>query len=50
MNTLNTASFTAFIGIDWADAKHDICIQSASSDEREFDVIPQWNGLMNGHR
>ena len=40
MNTLNTTSFTAFIGIDWADAKHDICIQSADSDEREFDVIP----------
>jgi len=40
MNTLNTTSFTAFIGIDWADAKHDICIQSADDDEREFDVIP----------
>jgi transposase len=38
MNTLNTTSFTAFIGIDWADTKHDICIQSAD-DEREFDVI-----------
>ena len=40
MNTLNTTSFTAFIGIDWADTKHDICIQSADADEREFDVIP----------
>lgn len=40
MDTLNTTSFTAFIGIDWADAKHDICIQSADDDEREFDVIP----------
>lgn len=40
MGTLNTTSFTAFIGIDWADAKHDICIQSADADEREFDVIP----------
>ena len=40
MNTLNTTSFTAFIGIDWADAKHDICIQSSDSDDREFDVIP----------
>jgi len=39
MDTLNTTSFTAFIGIDWADTKHDICIQSAD-DEREFDVIP----------
>ena len=40
MNTLNTTSFTAFIGIDWADAKHDICIQSTDSDEREFTVLP----------
>lgn len=41
MDTLNTTSFTAFIGIDWADAKHDICIQSAADDdERKFDVIP----------
>jgi transposase len=40
MNTLNTTSFTAFIGIDWADTKHDICIQSADGGEREFDVIP----------
>ncbi len=39
MNMLNTTSFTAFIGIDWADTKHDICIQSADGDNREFDVI-----------
>ncbi len=40
MSTLNKTSFTAFIGIDWADTKHDICIQSADADEREFYVIP----------
>jgi len=40
MDALNTTCFTAFIGIDWADTKHDICIQSANSNEREFDVIP----------
>ena len=40
MNTSNTTSFTAYIGIDWADAKHDICIQCAGDGEREFDVIP----------
>jgi hypothetical protein len=33
MNTLNTTSFTTLIGIDWADAKHDICIQSADCDQ-----------------
>ena len=40
MDELTTASFTAFIGIDWADSKHDVCIQAADGNEREFDVIP----------
>jgi len=31
------AEFTAFIGIDWADSKHDICLQAADSAHREFD-------------
>ncbi len=39
MNTLASFEFTAFIGIDWADTKHDICIQPAGSEEREFDRI-----------
>jgi len=29
--------FSAFIGIDWADSKHDICLQAADSAHREFD-------------
>ena len=39
MNTLASFEFTAIIGIDWADTKHDICIQAAGSEEREFDRI-----------
>ncbi len=39
MNTFSSFEFTAFIGIDWADTKHDICIQPAGSQEREFDRI-----------
>jgi hypothetical protein len=31
--------FTAFIGIDWADQKHDICLQAAGGDRREFSVL-----------
>ena len=49
MNTFSSFEFTAFIGIDWADTKHDICIQPAGSEEREFDriahqpqIIEQW--------
>jgi transposase len=41
--------FTAYVGIDWADLKHDICLQPAGSEQREFDCfvhkadrIEQW--------
>jgi len=39
MKALANIKFTAHIGIDWADTKHDICIQPANSDEREFGRI-----------
>ncbi len=39
MNQLTEIPFTAYVGIDWADAKHDICVQAAGSEEREFDRI-----------
>jgi DNA-binding SARP family transcriptional activator len=29
----------AFIGIDWADATHDLCLQAAGSEQREFSVL-----------
>ena len=32
MNTSLASQYTAFVGIDWADAKHDYCIQSSSAD------------------
>ena len=31
--------FAAFAGIDWSDTKHDICLQAANSEEREFTVL-----------
>jgi transposase len=49
MEPLSHDEFTAFIGIDWADRKHDICLQATHSDRREFariehqiDHIDQW--------
>ena len=39
MKQLANIEFTAFIGLDWADTKHDICIQPAGSTVREFDRI-----------
>src|SRR5262249_59433423 len=42
-------AFAAFIGLDWADAKHDICLQAAGSAYREIlhldhrpEVIDAW--------
>jgi transposase len=32
-------AFAAFLGLDWADAKHAICLQAAGSDRREFLVL-----------
>src|SRR5712691_11222660 len=32
-------AFAAFVGLDWADAKHDVCIQAAGSARREFLVL-----------
>src|SRR5262249_18021348 len=28
-------AFAAFVGLDWADAKHDVCLQAAGSTKRE---------------
>lgn len=39
MKSLCTQSFAAYVGIDWADTKHDICLQAADGDRREFDCI-----------
>ena len=54
MNPVSDGQFTAFVGIDWADAKHDVCVQSAQSEEREFDSfahqvdrIEQWARAMH---
>ncbi len=37
MKSLTDPEFTAFVGLDWADKKHDICLQAAGCEEREFD-------------
>ncbi len=50
---MELSEFTAVIGIDWADKKHDVCVQAAGSTEREFstishraDKIHEWAQLM----
>jgi len=39
MNTEKNPVFSAYIGIDWADTKHDICIQATNDSMRTFSVI-----------
>ena len=39
MNTGEHQAYTAYIGIDWADRKHDVCIQPAKAEIREADHI-----------
>ena len=49
MPHLPQEEFAAFVGIDWADAKHDVCLQVVGCDTREFgrlehnpDAIDTW--------
>ena len=35
MSPLPEHPFTAYVGIDWADTKHDICLQAAGDTRRE---------------
>jgi hypothetical protein len=36
---LATQQFTAYVGIDWADTKHDVCLQVPGNELREFDCL-----------
>jgi transposase len=40
MMKLSNIEFTAFVGLDWADSKHDVCVQAAACEVREFDRFP----------
>jgi transposase len=39
MTRLPPDEFAAFVGIDWAEAKHDVCLQAAGSQKREFSIL-----------
>ncbi len=51
--TRDTTAFAALVGIDWADRKHDLCLQVAGGEERERRVvehrpeaIDEWAGAL----
>jgi transposase len=37
----NLAGFAAFIGLDWADQKHDVCLKTADADREETSTVEQ---------
>ena len=39
MNEQEVIGYSVYVGIDWADSKHDVCICPRDSDTRVFDVI-----------
>jgi transposase len=40
MKTPRETVYQAYVGMDWADKKHDVCIQCGQSGDREFDQVP----------
>jgi transposase len=44
MNPFTDSPYTAYIGIDWADTKHDVCLQPAGCEQREFTSLPHQVG------
>jgi hypothetical protein len=40
MKASTLTEYAACVGIDWADRKHDVCLQPAGCDTREFSVLP----------
>ncbi len=35
MNTMTINPYVAFVGIDWADTKHDVCMQAVDGMKRQ---------------
>jgi transposase len=55
MSSLPEQPFTAYVGIDWADRKHDICVQAAGDTRRESSsishqvaAIDEWANALHG--
>ena len=40
MSEQKAVIYSAHVGIDWANSKHDVCVQQVGSGKREFDIIP----------
>jgi hypothetical protein len=40
MSPLSDQRFAAYVGIDWADTIHDVCLQAADDHKRESSCVP----------
>ena len=40
MNHFTDGQYAAYVGIDWADTKHDVCLQAPGCEQREFSCLP----------
>jgi transposase len=40
MDVSSTTQFAAFVGIDWGDRKHDVCLLAQGASKRELSVVP----------
>jgi len=40
MKPATDGEFAAYVGIDWADRKHDVCLQASGEKRRESSVLP----------
>ena len=39
MKHVSQEEFAAFVGLDWAEATHDVCVQAAGTERREFGIL-----------
>lgn len=39
MKHVSQEACAAFVGLDWADATHDVCVQAAGTERREFGIL-----------
>ena len=39
MKPMSQEEFAAFVGLDWADATHDVCVQATGTERRAFLIL-----------
>ena len=50
MSEDNLSQYSAYIGLDWADTKHDVCVQPAEGVNLIWTVISKINSFSRSQR